>query len=40
MFVCVYGIGIVYCDVKLENILFDELSGKFCLIDFGVAVDL
>ena len=36
----VHGTGIVHRDVKPENILFDESSGKFRLIDLGAAADL
>ena len=36
----VHGTGIVHRDVKPENILFDEQSGKFRLIDLGAAADL
>uniref|UniRef100_A0A3P9MPE7 Protein kinase domain-containing protein n=1 Tax=Oryzias latipes TaxID=8090 RepID=A0A3P9MPE7_ORYLA len=34
------SIGVVHCDIKLDNIMFaDEKSLKFKLIDFGVAVE-
>uniref|UniRef100_A0A3B3HWY0 Protein kinase domain-containing protein n=1 Tax=Oryzias latipes TaxID=8090 RepID=A0A3B3HWY0_ORYLA len=34
------SIGVVHCDIKLDNIMFaDKQSLKFKLIDFGVAVE-
>jgi len=36
----IHNTGIVHRDVKPENILFDESSGKFRLIDLGAAADL
>uniref|UniRef100_A0A3B3HH51 Protein kinase domain-containing protein n=1 Tax=Oryzias latipes TaxID=8090 RepID=A0A3B3HH51_ORYLA len=34
------SIGVVHCDIKLDNIMFaDKISLKFKLIDFGLAVE-